>query len=130
MIRLQSGYITLLVIYISYVRVECDGAAAKWASHLQLLEPSRLLPARYIATVRPNSPSTECPTNARRFASTGHRQIAAAEPACDGRPGARAASRVSLFDGADPRADRGPAAGRRGNDLERGGTVQYRAVAS
>ena len=38
-------------------------------------------------------------------APSGHRQIAPAEPACDGRPGARAAPRLSLFDGADARAD-------------------------
>ena len=39
--------------------------------------------------------------SARRFAPSGHRQIAPAEPACHGRPGARAAPRLSLFDGAD-----------------------------
>jgi len=55
-------------------------------------------------------------------------KFAPAEPARHNRPGTRAASRVSLLDGAQRRADR-PAAGRRGNDLERGGAVQHRPVA-
>jgi hypothetical protein len=81
---------------------------------------------RWIATVRPTPPPTggpEMPDDVRRPAIDKWRL-----PSRQGRPGAGAASRVSLFDGPDRRADC-PAIGRRRDHLKRGRTLQHCAVA-